>query len=161
MGSRVFRLMGIGLFLFGVGMPGVVAAEPEDAAATAPPAMPDAASASAPVQAVAAEPTIEQIQDAVQLYVQETTQDEGVFYVDDEVTGETRELTLERVHDTFGTAGDYYYVCTEMKDDKSGELLDVDFDVESYEGELEVVDIRIHKVGGTERYAYNEHGNRQ
>lgn len=160
MGCRALWLMGVGLFMFGVGMPGVAAAEPEDAAANEQPAMQNAASSAVPAQTSAPEPTIEQIRNAVQRYVEETTQDEGVFYVDDDVTGETRELTLARVHDTFGSAGDYYSVCADMKDDKSGELLDVDFDVESYEGELEVVDIRIHEVGGKERYTYDEHGNR-
>ena len=132
MGRSAFRTVGSGLVMFSLGVSAVMAAEP----------------------------TIDQVRDAIQKYVQDTTQDEGVYYVDDEVTGDTRELTLDHVHDKVGKAGDYDYACADMKDDKSGELLDIDFDVESYDGELEVTDVRIHKVNGKERYAYDASGNR-
>ena len=80
--------------------------------------------------------------------------------MDEEVTGDTRELTLERVHERVGKTEDYYYSCADMRDAKSGELIDVDFDVEAYDDELEVVDVRVHKVNGKERYTYDEHDNR-
>ena len=160
MGHRALRVVGSGLMIFGLGLSPVMAAEPESGMTEEQPAGEENASIASPAQPAAAEPTIEQVRDAVQKYVQETTQEEGIFYVDDEVTGDTRELTLNQIHDTVGKAGDYYSVCADMKDDKTGELLDIDFDVESYEGELEVVDVRIHKSGGKERYTYDASGNR-
>ena len=111
---------------------------------------------SAPVVA----PTAEQIREAIQTYVQDTTQDEGKFYVDDEVTGEARELTLDHVHERVGKTGEYYYSCADMKDVKTSDLVDVDFDVEAYDGGLEVVDVRIHKVNGQARYTYDDKDNR-
>ena len=106
------------------------------------------------------EPTAEQIRDTISKYVQDTSQEEGAFYVDDEVTGETRELTLDHVHERVGKTGEYYYSCADMKDTKSGDLVDVDFDVEAADGVLDVVDVRIHKVNGKERYTYDENDNR-
>ncbi len=100
-------------------------------------------------------PSAVQIRDAVQRYVQDTTQEEGVFYIDDEVTGETRELTLDGIHDTVNKVGDYYSVCADMKDSKTGDLLDVDFDVDVFDGQLEVTDVSIHKVHGKARYTYD------
>ncbi len=129
--------------------------------AAAPAAAANATAPASPTPAAApAEPTSEQIHQAIQQYVQETTQDEGAFYVDDEVTGDTRELTLDHVHDQVGKTGDYYYVCTDMKDTKTSELLDVDFDVEPYEGQLEVVDVRIHQVNNKPYFTYDDKGNR-
>ena len=106
------------------------------------------------------EPTAEQLRETIRNYVQDTSQEDGAFYVDDEVTGETRELTLDHVHERVGKTGDYYYSCADMKDMKSGELVDVDFDVEAAEGALDVVDVRIHKVNGKERYTYDDKDNR-
>ena len=108
----------------------------------------------------AVEPSADQIRDAIRQYVEDVVQDEGAFYLDDDVTGQTRELTLERVHERVGKTGDYYYSCTDMKDTQTGELLDLDFDVEAYDGELEVVDVRIHKVGDKPRYTYDDQDNR-
>ena len=42
----------------------------------------------------------------------------------------------------------------------TGELLDLDFDVDAEGGQLQVVDTRIHKVAGQARYTYDEHDNR-
>ena len=48
-----------------------------------------------------------------------------------------------------------------MKDTKTGDLLDLDFDVEALpDGMLEVVDVRIHKVNGAARYTYDDQDNR-
>jgi len=105
-------------------------------------------------------PTAEQIRKAIRDYIAEIETDEGAYTIDDEVTGQVRTLTLERVHDRVGKTGDLYYSCTDMRDTKTNELLDLDFDVESYDGQLEVVGERIHKVNGQPRYTYDDKDNR-
>ena len=109
---------------------------------------------------VVAEPSVEQIGQTIREYIAQIEEDEGAFTIEDEVTGKTRTLTLDRVHDQVGKADDLYYSCTDMKDKDSGETLDLDFDVESYDGELEVVDTRIHKVNGQPRCTYDGKDNR-
>ena len=164
MKDRAWSVVWVGLVSGMVGLAPAMAAEhggkehagEEHGGATT--AAPVASAPAAPAPAV--EPTAEQIRQSIQQYVDELTQDEGAFSVDDEMTGETRELTLERVHERVGKTEEYYYSCADMKDTKSGELVDVDFDVEAYDGELEVVDVRIHKVNGKERYTYDEQDNR-
>ncbi len=106
---------------------------------------------------VVSEPSTEQIHQAISRYISEVSAEEGAFLLDDELTGETRELTLVQIHEGVQKHGDYASACVDMKDVKSGETLDVDFDVESFEGEVEVVDIRVHKVNGKERFSYDDH----
>ena len=110
--------------------------------------------------AVQAEPSAQEIRDAIAAYVQQVEVEDGAFTIEDEVTGATRTLTLVRVHERVGKTGELYYACTDMQDAASGETLDLDFDVGADGGELNVVDVRIHKVSGTPRYTYDEHDNR-
>jgi hypothetical protein len=106
-------------------------------------------------QAASAEaPSEEQVRGAIQEYVQQITEEEGDFAIEDEVTGNLRTLTLDRVQESSGKIGDAYHSCVDMKDVDTGETMDIDFDVEPIDGELDVVDVRIHKVNGTERYTY-------
>jgi len=111
-------------------------------------------------QAVQAEPSAEQIRQTIQQHVQDAAQREGVFPIDDPVTGATRRLEFVQVHERVGKTGDLYYSCTDMRDTQTGELLDLDFDVKAEDGTLSVVDQRIHKVNGQPRYTYDEHDNR-
>ena len=184
MKSRWVRGVMVGMMLVA---PSVMAAEhggqehagqEHGGATTAAAAAPAAAStpASAPAAAVAetttpattpagapeasAEPSAEQIRQTIRDYIAQIEEDEGAFTIEDETTGKTRTLTLERVHDRVGKTGDLYYSCTDMRDKDSGEALDLDYDVESYDGELEVVDTRIHKVNGQPRYTYDDKDNR-
>lgn len=106
------------------------------------------------------EPSAEQIRQAIRDYIHRTDQDEGAFTIDDDVTGTTRTLALVRVHDRVGKTGAFYYSCTDMRDTANDELLDLDFDVDAASGQLEVVDVRIHKVNGTPRYTYDDKDNR-
>ena len=106
------------------------------------------------------EPTAEELRQAIRDYIQAVEQDEGVFTIMDESAGTERTLQLIRVHERVGKTGDYYYSCTDMKDVSSAEVLDLDFDIEASEGELSVVDVRIHKVNGQARYTYDDHDNR-
>lgn len=111
-------------------------------------------------QAVKAEPTAEQIRQTIRDHIASVEQEQGAFTIDDEVTGTTRTLELVRVHERVGKTGNLYYSCTDMRDAHTGELLDLDFDVDAAGGQLDVVDVRIHKLDGQARYTYDEHDNR-
>ncbi|MBI4598177.1 MAG: hypothetical protein HY737_07260 [Candidatus Omnitrophica bacterium] len=111
-------------------------------------------------QAVSAEPSAEQIRQTIQQHVQGIATEQGTFSIDDPVTGTTRNLEFVRVHDRVGKTGDLYYSCTDMRDTQTGEVLDLDFDVEATGEQLKVVDQRIHKVEGQARYTYDEQDNR-
>jgi len=111
-------------------------------------------------QAVKAEPSAGQIRQTIKSYVQGVAQKKGAFTIKDSVTGTTRTLEFVRVHDRVGKTGSLYYSCTDMRDQQTGELLDLDFDVKADGGKLTVVDQRIHKVSGQPRYTYDEHDNR-
>lgn len=110
--------------------------------------------------AVQAEPSAQEIREAIAAYVKQVEAEDGAFTIEDEVTGATRTLTLVRVHERVGKTGELYYACTDMQDAANGETLDLDFDVEAAGDELDVVEVRIHKVSGTPRYTYDEHDNR-
>ena len=111
-------------------------------------------------QVVKVEPSAEQIRQAIRDHIASTEQKKGAFTIKDEATGATRTLKLVRVHDRVGKTGEFYYSCTDMRDVKSEELLDLDFDVEAKGGQLKVVDERIHKLEGQARYTYDENDNR-
>lgn len=133
------------------------------AAATAQPsAMPKEHGGQAAVSQalVEVEPTAEELRQTIRDHITTTTQKQGAFTIRDSVTKNTRTLTLVRVHERVGKTGDYYYSCTDMRDVASGELLDLDFDVEAEAGRLSVVDVRIHKLDGKARYTYDDKDNR-
>lgn len=108
----------------------------------------------------ASEPSPDALRQTIRDYVSNQEKAKGGFAIVDERTGESRRLELIRVHDRVGKTGDYYYSCTDMKDLKTGEVLDLDFDVEDKAGSLHVADIRIHKDDGIPRYSYDEHDQR-
>lgn len=102
-------------------------------------------------------PSPETLRQTIRDYITNEEKSKGAFEITDERTGELRELQFVRVHERVGKTGDYYYYsCTDMKDVKTGELLDLDFDIEDRAGELKVVDVRIHKDDGIPRYTYDE-----
>lgn len=140
---------------------GVTTAAPsQEQGGTASPAMTDEAVSPEPSeQAAQAEPAAEDIRQAIRTYITEESED-GAFTIYDEDTDADRRLELVRVHERVGKTGTLYYSCTDMKDLDSGEMLDLDFDVEQADGQLEVVDERIHKVNDQARYTYDEHDNR-
>ncbi|MBI4436052.1 MAG: hypothetical protein HY590_01340 [Candidatus Omnitrophica bacterium] len=111
-------------------------------------------------QALKVEPSADQIRQAIRDHIAATEQKKGAFTIKDEATGATRTLKLARVHDRVGKTGNFYYSCSDMRDVKNGELLDLDFDVDAKGGQLKVVDERIHKVEGKARYTYDENDNR-
>ena len=105
-------------------------------------------------------PSADDIHAAMKSYIDEKSKATGTFDVADSETGKTRTLTLEKIHDRVGKTGDYYYSCADFKDTVSGDLLDLDLDVQDKDAQLSVVDVRIHKINGKERYTYDENGNR-
>ena len=107
-----------------------------------------------------AEPTAIEIKKSMKEYVETKAKKTGMFSIKDPVTGEDRNLKMTRIHDRVGKTGDYFYSCADFTDTKSGKLLDLDIDVEHKDGKLKVVDVRIHKVSGKERYTYDEKDNR-
>ena len=140
-------------------------AAPTTPAASAHQAAPDVSVAGQPAETdktspAEVDPSPQAIRQTISDYVSQIEGEEGSFTIDDEVTGKTRTLKLERVHDEIGKTDELSYVCTDMRDTGSEELLDVDFDVESFEEGLDVVDVRIHQVNGKPRYTYGEHGDR-
>jgi hypothetical protein len=109
---------------------------------------------------VKTEPSAAQIRQTIETYVKGREAKDGAFTIKDGVTGATRKLTFMRVHDRVGKTGNLYYSCTDMRDTATGELLDLDFDVDAAGGQPKVVDERIHKVNNQARYTYDEHDNR-
>lgn len=107
-----------------------------------------------------AEPTAQNIRQTMKNYVMQKSEKTGTFNIYDSEIDKTRKLSLARVHERVGKTGDYYYSCADFKDVSTGELLDLDLDVEHKDGNLSVVDVRIHKLNGKERYTYDENDNR-
>ena len=113
------------------------------------------------VQQAASAPSNDDIRSAMQTYVaEEAEKTNGNFEVLDPDTNTTRKLQMLRVHERVGKTGNYYYSCADFKDVDTGEMLDLDLDVEDEGGKLDVEDVRIHKVNGQERYTYDENDNR-
>jgi len=101
------------------------------------------------------------IRDAMKSFVEAQAQKTGGnFEVIDPDTNKTRRLQMVRVHERVGKTGDYYYSCADFKDVDTGEMLDLDLDVEDQNGSLKVVDVRLHKVEGDPRFTYDENDNR-
>ena len=111
-------------------------------------------------EAAVSEPSADQIRAAMSGYVAEKSKKTGTFDVYDQETGKTRNLSLIKVHERVGKTGNYYYSCADFKDTGSNEMLDLDLDVENKYGKLSVVDVRIHKLNGKERYTYDANDNR-
>ncbi|HBR14510.1 MAG TPA: hypothetical protein DD723_03070 [Candidatus Omnitrophica bacterium] len=105
-------------------------------------------------------PSADAIRAAMKDYVMDKSKATGTFDVTDPETGKTRKLELIRVHERVGKTGDYFYSCADFKDTETGQMLDLDLDVQDKGGKLSVVDVRVHKVEGKERYTYDENDNR-
>ena len=109
---------------------------------------------------VPSSPAPSDLRGTITKYVQAQEKEHGAFSVMDERTHESRQLQLIRVHERVGKIGNYYYSCTDMKDVKTGDVLDLDFDIQDNNGSLDVVAVRIHKDNGKPRYTYDDKSNR-
>lgn len=105
-------------------------------------------------------PSANDIRTAMGNHVSKESKATGTFDISDPETGKVRHLKLERIHERVGKTGNYHYSCADFKDTVSGEDLDLDLDVQDNNGSLNVVDARIHKVNGKERYTYDKDDNR-
>lgn len=105
-------------------------------------------------------PSAYDIHEAMKSYITDKSKETGTLDIEDFETGKVRHLTLQKIHDRVGKTGNYYYSCADFKDVNSGEMLDLDLDVNDMSGKLSVVDVRIHKVNGKERYTYDKNDNR-
>ena len=121
---------------------------------------PASATPSQSAQPAPTEPSAQEIRQSIRDYIAQIEEEQGAFTIEDEVTNSTRTLTLVRVHERVGKTGSAYYSCTDMRDANSGELLDLDFDVEAEGSALNVVDVRIHKLNGKPRYTYDDNDQR-
>ena len=110
--------------------------------------------------AMAASPTNDDVRKAAQDFVAEQSKESGTLSVFDPVVAKERKLSFEKIQEQVGKATDYYFTCGDFKDTESGEMIDLDFDVESKDGQLSVIDVRIHKVDGKERFTYDADNNR-
>lgn len=106
------------------------------------------------------EPSADDIRGAIKKYADDQSLKTGAFEVSDPQTGKLRRLKLLKVHERVGKTGGYFYSCADFKDMDSGQTLDLDLDVQSAGGKLDVKDVRIHKVDGKERYTYDADDNR-
>lgn len=109
---------------------------------------------------MAKEPQSEDIRKAIADYISEKSKETGTLDILDEKTGQTRKLKFVRVHERVGKTGENYYSCADFIDTQTDETIDVDLDVKHADGTLRVVDVRIHKVDGKERYTYDDKDNR-
>ena len=110
--------------------------------------------------APSAPPSAEAIRAAIRAYVTQIEATQGALKISDTVTGQTRALKLDRVHERVGKTGSKFYSCADLVDTATGDNVDVDFDVAADGGTLQVVDTRIHKVNGKARYTYDANDNR-
>jgi len=105
------------------------------------------------------EPEPGDIKDTMEDYIK-TNSPDGAYRIYDSESRKMRELVLVRIHKRVGRTGDDYYSCADVKDRKTGQLLDIDVDVSNRGGILRVSDVRIHKVEGKARYTYDKNDNR-
>lgn len=106
------------------------------------------------------EPSSADIHGAMGDYIAEHVKQHGSLEVYDDKANITRKLSLVRIHERVGKTGSYYYSCADFRDTQTGEMLDLDLDVENKNGKLQVVEVRIHKVDGKQRYTYDQNDNR-
>jgi len=109
--------------------------------------------------AVWAKVDAEQVKEMIELYVAQQERLQGAFALVDVKNGTLRWLKLIRVHNKVGKTGNYNYGTADMRDVKTGDLLEMDYDFSDQKGELRVVDIRIRKENGKARYTYGENSN--
>jgi len=83
---------------------------------------------------------------------------DGVFVIRDDQLGKEWRLKLDKIHDPvrkFVRDGKtVYFTCSDFRAADSADLLDIDFWMVEKDGELEVIDTKIHKLNGVPRFTY-------
>jgi len=106
-------------------------------------------------------PTKDDIRSAMKNFVITASAVTGTFDLVDPDNGETVNLEMQRVHERVGKTGDYYYSCADFTDKNTGIMYDLDLDVADLgNGNLKVVDVRLHKEDSVPRYTYDQNDNR-
>ena len=105
-------------------------------------------------------PTDGEVRDKVKDYVTNEIEVNGAFEIADPLTNNTRRLKLVEIHPDVTKSGAYYYASAMFEDMDNGETVELEFQVQSSEGELMVADTSIHSVDGKERYTYDDNHNR-
>lgn len=82
----------------------------------------------------------------------------GLFMIHDDKLDKNWQLKFVKVHDpvrTFQKEGQaVYFACSDFKSADGKDLLDIDFWMVPKGDKLEVIDTKIHKVNGEQRYTY-------
>lgn len=116
-----------------------------------------------PEEGEAAAPALTEAQlaDAIEAHVEDVAADHGGTYpIEDPETGETLQLTLEKVHEErlAQTAPGTYFACVDFGA-PDGTTYDVDFFMTGDSADdLEFQEFSIHKVNGEPRYTWHEEG---
>jgi hypothetical protein len=90
---------------------------------------------------------VEDIKSAMMKYIETTVDDEAIFHLRDDKTGEKLALRFVRIHDPVRQIGsDIYFACTDFhvvgEPDK---LYDLDFWMNDKTGELKIYQSKVHK----------------
>lgn len=102
--------------------------------------------------------TLDELADAMETWVASESEATGYMEVDDPVTGETLELTLDHVHRErlAHTDEQTYFACADFQA-ADGTLYDIDIFMEGPNAEaLEATEVSVHKVDGEPRYTWYE-----
>lgn len=102
--------------------------------------------------------TLDELADAMEEWVASESEATGYMEVDDPVTGETLQLTLDHVHRErlARTDEQTYFSCADFQA-ADGTLYDIDIFMEGPNAEsLQATEVSVHKVDGEPRYTWYE-----
>ena len=99
---------------------------------------------------------------AVNTYINEQIKNNGAFNVFDAKLKKEWGMSLVQIHSNkiVGLGNDRYFACADLKDAKTGKMLDLDFYATKKASGWEIEPALIHKVEGTRRYTYDANNNR-
>jgi len=98
--------------------------------------------------------TADMIRQGILSHIQTVTaENSGVFPIRDDKTNQDLKLEFVKVHDRVSVIkGKTYFACTDFTTD--GHTYDLDFWMKRVDGEMKVVETKIHKVDGVPRFTY-------
>lgn len=105
-------------------------------------------------------PSNTEIHSTMENYITAVSKASGTLNVVDPETKKALNLSFVKIHKKVEKTGNNYYSCVDFKDANTGDSVDVDLDVADIDGKLSVVEMRIHKVEGKERYNYDDNNKR-
>ncbi len=101
----------------------------------------------------------EDIKAAMQVHLEKTLDEDGVFHLVDDVTGEALKLTFMQVHDPVRQMdGDVYFACTDFHPiGEVDRVYDIDFWLRPVNGELTVFRTKVHKEPRQSLFGWYKH----